>query len=68
MCHKSEEPIYITKNGYGDMVIMSMEIYETTMHQLSVYRDIELSEKQIESGQVKDAKTAVAGMKAKYGL
>ncbi len=68
MCHKSEEPIYITKNGYGDMVIMSMEIYETTMHQLSVYRDIELSEKQIESGQVKDAKTALAGMKAKYGL
>ena len=68
MCHKTEEPIYITKNGYGDMVIMSMEIYETTMHQLSVYRDIELSEKQIESGQVKDAKTALAGMKAKYGL
>lgn len=68
MCHRSGEPIYITKNGYGDMVIMSMEIYETTMHQLSVYRDIELSEKQIESGQVKDAKTALAGMKAKYGL
>ena len=68
ICHKSEEPIYITKNGYGDMVIMSMEICETTMHQLSVYRDIELSEKQIESGQVKDAKTALAGMKAKYGL
>ena len=28
MCHKTEEPIYVTKNGYGDMVIMSMEIYE----------------------------------------
>ena len=26
MCHKTEEPIYVTKNGYGDMVIMSMEI------------------------------------------
>ena len=31
MCHKTEEPIYVTKNGYGDMVIMSMEIYESTM-------------------------------------
>ena len=29
LCHKSDEPIYITKNGYGDMVIMSMEIYES---------------------------------------
>ena len=27
MCHRTEEPIYITKNGYGDMVIMSMENY-----------------------------------------
>ena len=68
MCHKSEEPIYITKNGYGDMVIMSMEIYESVMHRLSIYRDIELSEQQIESGQVKDARTALAGMRTKYGL
>lgn len=36
MCHKAEEPIYITKNGYGDMVIMSMEIYENIMRQLSM--------------------------------
>jgi len=34
MCHKTDEPIYITKNGYGDMVIMSMESYEFTMKQL----------------------------------
>ena len=68
MCHKSEEPIYITKNGYGDMVIMSMEIYESAMRRLSVYRDVELSEQQIESGQVKDARNALAGMRTKYGL
>ena len=68
MCHKANEPIYITKNGYGDMVIMSMEIYEKAMHQLGVYRDIEISEKQIESGQVKDAGTALAEMREKYGL
>ena len=28
LCHKTNEPIFITKNGYGDMVIMSMETYE----------------------------------------
>ena len=31
MCKKTKEPIYITKNGYGDMVIMSMDTYEETM-------------------------------------
>ncbi len=68
MCHKADGPIYITKNGYGDMVIMSMEIYENTMRQLSMYRDIEISEKQLETGQIKDARTALAEMRAKYGL
>ena len=27
MCNASREPIYITKNGYGDMVIMSMALW-----------------------------------------
>ena len=68
MCPKAAEPIYVTKNGYGDMVIMSMEIYESTMRQIAMYRDIEISEKQIETGQVKDARTALREMKAKYGI
>ena len=68
MCHRAEEPIYITKNGYGDMVIMSMEMYESTMKRLAMYRDIEISEKQIEAGRVKDARTALGETRAKYGL
>ena len=28
LCHTLNEPIYVTKNGYGDMVLMSMEAYE----------------------------------------
>ena len=68
MCHRTEEPIYITKNGYGDMVIMSMENYEATMKKLAMYRDIEISERQIEAEQVKDARKALGEMRAKYGL
>ena len=68
MCSESKEPVYITKNGYGDMVIMSMEIYEATMKQIAMYRDIEISEKQIEAGQIKDARTALREKRAKYGL
>ena len=68
MCHKTDEPIYVTKNGYGDMVIMSIEIYESLMRRLTVYRDIEISEGQIEKGQVKDAGAALKETRAKYGL
>ena len=32
LCHSSEEPIHITKNGYSDMVIMSAEVYDKLVH------------------------------------
>ena len=28
LCHARREPVFITKNGYGDLVVMSMETYE----------------------------------------
>lgn len=68
MCHRTNEPIYITKNGYGDMVIMSMENYESVMRQLAVYGDIDISEKQLKNGQIKDAKNALTDMRMKYGI
>lgn len=68
MCHKTNEPIYITKNGYGDMVIMSMDVFENTMGRLSMYQDIEISEAQITFGEVKDARAALREMRAKYGI
>lgn len=31
LCRETNEPVFITKNGYGEMVIMSMDTYEKTM-------------------------------------
>lgn len=68
LCHKSEEPIFITKNGYGDMVIMSMDIYESTMRQLNIYKELELSENQIKEGRTRDARESLASIREKYAL
>ena len=68
LCHKTNEPIYITKNGYGDMVIMSMEVFEESRRQWSMYKDIELSEEQIKNGKTKDAQKALKSVRDKYGL
>lgn len=68
MCHNTNEPVFITKNGYGDMVIMSMEVYEETMKKLDIYRNIEISEEQVKNGQVKDAKKSLENMREKYEL
>lgn len=68
LCHNSAEPIYITKNGYGDMVIMSIETYENTMRQLEMYQQILLSEKQIQESKFKDANQSLKEMRERYGL
>lgn len=68
LCNKSEEPIYVTKNGYGDMVIMSMAVYENIMRQLNMYRELELSEQQIAEGKTKDARHSLTAMRERYGI
>ncbi|MBO6090214.1 MAG: type II toxin-antitoxin system Phd/YefM family antitoxin [Lachnospiraceae bacterium] len=68
LCHNTNEPIFITKNGYGDMVIMSMEVFEENKKLWSMYRDIEISEEQIKDGKTKDAKKALKSVRGKYGL
>ena len=68
LCHKADEPIYITKNGYGDMVLMSIELFEATQKKWSMYSDIELSERQIKEGKTKDARKALSDVRDKYGL
>ena len=68
LCHQSNEPIYITKNGYGDMVLMSMELFESTRSRWEMYNDIEMSEEQIKQGKTKDARSALSHVREKYGL
>ena len=67
-CHKAEEPIFVTKNGYGDMVIMSMEMYEEIVKRNHIYREIEISEQQIAEGKTKDAFEALGSIRGKHGL
>jgi len=62
LCHKADEPIYITKNGYGDMVLMSIELFEATQSRWSMYRDVEISEQQIKEGRVKNAREALSSI------
>ena len=68
MCHRTDEPIFVTKNGYGDMVIMSIESYEYKMKQIKIYEDIEASERQIKEGKVKDARRSLSSTRERYGL
>ncbi|MDD4239075.1 MAG: type II toxin-antitoxin system Phd/YefM family antitoxin [Desulfotomaculaceae bacterium] len=45
--HESAEPVFLTKNGYGDMVVMSMEAFERLQFDSEVY--FKLKEAELEA-------------------
>ena len=67
-CQAVGEPIFVTKNGYGDMVVMSIEAYEERMRMLDVYAKLASAEQQVASGQVLSAEDSLKGLREKYGL
>ena len=67
LCHAGKEPIFITKNGYGDMVIMSMEAYDELLSIAAADEAICKSERKLEQGgQLITARSALAGLRRKY--
>lgn len=63
MCSESTEPIYITKNGYGDMVLMSMRVYEEKLQLLDVYAKLAEAEEDIQAGNVVEAREALQALR-----
>ena len=68
LCHSTNEPIFVTKNGYGELVVMSMETYDEQLRRLELYQELAISESQFAEGKTKDARKALSDVRAKYGL
>ena len=50
ICHKEGQPVYITKNGKGDLVVMSLALYERQEALLELYRKLGVAEGESEAG------------------
>ena len=67
LCHAKKEPIFITKNGYGDLVVMSIEAYEELTDTVQTDAAISEAEKEFASeGILLDAKDSLASLRRKY--
>ena len=66
MCNATNEPIFVTKNGYGDMVVMSMAAYEQWLAQTEMYSKIMEGKAQADAGNLLDGNAAMAQLRAKY--
>ena len=68
MCHSSNVPVFITKNGYGDMVVMSMETYEQNMFVHDVEEKLAEAEEAISKGEVRGARKALSDLRKQCEL
>ena len=64
ICHARKEPVFITKNGYGDLVVMSIETYESMMETAAAITQAEAEYTQ--SGQLYDARETLASLRRKH--
>ncbi|MBQ1814944.1 MAG: type II toxin-antitoxin system Phd/YefM family antitoxin [Ruminococcus sp.] len=69
LCHAKKEPVFITKNGYGDLVVLSIEAYEELMEALHTDASIREAEQELADGeQLLDARKALLSLRKKYKL
>ena len=66
--HETEKPVFLKKNGYGDMVVLSMEAFESLQFESEVYfklqaaeREAELTDKRYSSKEVLQAMREAIG-------
>jgi PHD/YefM family antitoxin component YafN of YafNO toxin-antitoxin module len=66
-CHESREPVFITKNGQGDLAVMSIETYEALSGKLELYRLLDEGKAAVKAGKkrpiqevMKDIKQGIA--------
>ena len=67
LCHAKNEPIFITKNGYGDLVVMSIEAYDKLIGNNEIDAAISAAEKEYaEDGVLMDAREALSSLRRKH--
>lgn len=58
-CHEFREPVFITKNGQGDLAVMSIETYEMLNGKLELYRLLDEGRTAITAGKKRPLSEAV---------
>ncbi|GHU78252.1 prevent-host-death protein [Clostridia bacterium] len=64
LCKESAEPVFVTRNGYGELVVMSIEAYDRLTFEIEAA--VKLSEACAPNVPTYNAKEAFGALRAKY--
>ena len=64
-CHRYREPVYLTKNGQGDLAVMSIDAFEQLLGRQELYSLLEKGSDDIKNGRVMSDSEAFKRIEAK---
>lgn len=68
LCAEENGPVYVTKNGYGRLVVMDIEYFEKTMRQMYEAQALIAGMNDVETNQVADGASVLKDIRSKYGI
>ncbi len=66
MCHEQMEPVYVTRNGNGDLAVMSIEAYEALARRSQLERELERGHADVEAGRTMSAAEALRKLREEF--
>ena len=67
-CAKENGPVYVTKNGYGRLVVMDIEYYERTMKKMYEAKAIMEGLEDVKAERTVDGEKVLSDIRRKYGI
>lgn len=67
-CAEEQGPVFVTKNGYGRLVVMDIEYYEKTMQKVYEANAVREGLRDLEEGNTVDGDTVISNIRGKYGI
>ena len=68
LCAEENGPVFVTKNGYGRLVVMDIDYYEKTMRKMDEAKTILDGLKDVKSGNTVEGDAAISNIRNKYGI
>ena len=67
-CAEENGPVFVTKNGYGRLVVMDIDYYEKTMSKMDESKTILAGLKDVKSEDIVEGDVAISNIRNKYGI
>lgn len=67
-CAEENGPVFVTKNGYGRLVVMDIDYYEKIMRKMDEAITILDGLKDVKSGNTVEGDDAISNIRSKYGI